>query len=48
VVFLIHELAIPVVLFYFVISSPLRAIWTRFVLPRWSGKSTAASSPAHP
>jgi CDP-diacylglycerol--serine O-phosphatidyltransferase len=49
VVFLIHELAIPVVLFYFVISSPLRAVWTRFVLPRWSGKSTAASSGlAHP
>jgi CDP-diacylglycerol---serine O-phosphatidyltransferase len=48
VVFLIHELAIPVVLFYFVISSPLRAVWTRFVLPRWSGNSAASSSVASP
>ena len=48
VVGLIHELAIPVVLFYFVISSPLRAAWTRFVLPRWSGKSAASTSPSSP
>lgn len=48
VVFLIHELAIPIVLFYFVISSPLRAVWTRFVLPRWSGKSAASSGLARP
>ena len=48
VVFLIHELAIPVVLFYFVISSPLRAVWTRFVLPRWSAKSAASSGVASP
>ncbi len=48
VVFLIHELAIPIVLFYFVISSPLRAVWTRFVLPRWSGRSIATGDLAHP
>jgi CDP-diacylglycerol--serine O-phosphatidyltransferase len=48
IVFAIHELAIPVILFYFVISSPLRAAWTRFVLPRWSGKPAASNSPASP
>jgi len=42
IVFAIHELAIPIVLFYFVIGSPLRAFWTRFVLPRWSGTSASA------
>jgi len=41
VVGLIHELAIPVVLFYFVIASPLQAVWTRFVQPYWHGKSAA-------
>jgi len=41
VVGLIHELAIPVVLFYFVIASPLQAVWTRFVQPYWQGKSAA-------
>jgi CDP-diacylglycerol---serine O-phosphatidyltransferase len=39
IVFAVHELAIPIVLFYFVISSPLQAFWMRFVQPRWFGKS---------
>jgi len=38
IVFAIHELAIPVVLFCFVIASPLRALWARGVALRWWGK----------
>lgn len=43
-VLVIHELAIPVVLFCFVIASPLRALWARGVSGRWWGKPAASSS----
>ena len=33
-VFAVHELAIPLVFFYFVLGSPLRAFWTRVILRR--------------
>ena len=48
VVGLIHELAIPLVLFYFVMGAPLRAVWTRFVLPRWADKTAASGGVARP
>ncbi len=43
IVFVIHELAVPLVLFLFVVGSPLRALWTRFVLPRWSARGAATN-----
>jgi CDP-diacylglycerol--serine O-phosphatidyltransferase len=42
-VLVIHELAIPVVLFCFVMASPLRALWARGVSGRWWGKPAASS-----
>jgi CDP-diacylglycerol--serine O-phosphatidyltransferase len=40
VVFAIHELAIPLILFYFVISPPIRAAWLK-LLARSDGRSEA-------
>ena len=41
----VHELAIPLVFLYFVVSSPLRALWVRVVLrrARWPARSGHAS-----
>jgi len=36
IVLVIHELAIPVVLFCFVVASPLRALWARGASSGWS------------
>lgn len=47
-VLVIHELAIPVVLFCFVIASPLRALWARAVSWHGSGKPAALGGPPSP
>jgi CDP-diacylglycerol--serine O-phosphatidyltransferase len=42
VVLAVHELAIPIVFFYFVLSPPLQAFWNRIVLRRPATLPTTA------
>jgi CDP-diacylglycerol--serine O-phosphatidyltransferase len=44
VVLAIHELAIPIVFFYFVLTPPLRSLWSRVVFHRTSPLSSTASN----
>jgi len=43
IVFAVKELAIPIVFFYFVMASPLRALWSRVVLRRMLNRPKTAS-----
>jgi len=43
IVFAVHELAIPIVFFYFVIGSPLRALWSQVVHRRTAASADAAT-----
>ncbi len=43
VVFAVHELAIPIVVFCYVIGSPLRALWSQVVLRRTAARADSAS-----
>jgi CDP-diacylglycerol--serine O-phosphatidyltransferase len=43
VVSVVHELAIPIVFFYFVIGSPLRALWSKVVVRRMAARADPAT-----
>lgn len=47
VVFVVHELAVPLIFCYFAFASPLRAAWTTWVVPRFRKSPTdIPSSPS--
>lgn len=46
VVFVVHELAVPLIFCYFAFASPLRAAWTTWVVPRF--RKSPTDIPASP
>ena len=44
IVFSVKELAIPIIFFYFVMASPLRALWSQVVLRRVLNRPASISS----